>query len=243
MNDRQWARIEPHLPTGLTGPDRDDDRRIISGIVYMLQSGARWRDCPREYGPYRMIYDRFNRWAKRERWCAIFQALLKPGRCRRAVARLDFDQSSSVWLRRKRGEHNQAIGRSRGGRTTKIHALSDPLCRPVVLHLTPGQDADIAAAPDVLALAPPMSALLADKGYDGENLRPKSLVAAPSPSFPINPTVSSFIVSTDAPTEAEMSSNATFGGSRTSAASPHDTTSSPGISWPLFSSPLFESVP
>ena len=50
LNDRQWARIEPHLPTGLTGPDRDDDRRIISGIIHMLQSGARWRDCPRD-GP------------------------------------------------------------------------------------------------------------------------------------------------------------------------------------------------
>ncbi|MGY4447767.1 transposase [Bradyrhizobium sp. i1.3.1] len=239
LNDRQWARIEPHLPTGLTGPDRDDDRRIISGIVYMLQSGARWRDCPREYGPYRMIYDRFNRWAKRERWCAIFfkhcsdQAKM-PSCCRSTRLRSKLIGVPPA----EKGEHNQAIGRSRGGRTTKIYALSDPLCRPVVLHLTPGQDADIAAAPDVLALALPMSALLADKGYDGENLRPKSLVAAPSPSFPINPTVSSFIVSTDAPTEAEMSSNATFGGSRTSAASPHDTTSSPGISWPLFSSPL-----
>jgi len=68
-------------------------------------------------------------------------------------------------------DRNRARHASRGGRTTKIHALSDPLCRPVVLHLTPGQDADIAAAPDVLALAPPMSALLADKGYDGDNLR------------------------------------------------------------------------
>jgi hypothetical protein len=34
-NDGQWARIEPHLPTGLTGPDRDDDRRIISGIIHI----------------------------------------------------------------------------------------------------------------------------------------------------------------------------------------------------------------
>ena len=63
LNDRQWARIAPHLPTNLTGPARDDDRRIISGIVHMLQSGARWRDCPLEYGPYTTIYNRFNRWA------------------------------------------------------------------------------------------------------------------------------------------------------------------------------------
>ncbi|MGY4327489.1 hypothetical protein ACVWWG_001906 [Bradyrhizobium sp. LB7.2] len=141
---------------------------------------------------------------------------------------------SSVCLRRKRGEHNRAIGRSRGGRTTKLHVLSDPFCRPVVLHLTPGQDADIAAAPDVLALAPPMSALLADKGYDGDNLRAESLDTAPSPSFPINPTVSSSIASTNAPTKAEMSLNAAFAGSRTSGASPYDIASSPGISWPLF---------
>jgi len=87
-------------------------------------------------------------------------------------------------LRRKRGEHNQAIGRSRGGRTTKIHALSDPLCLPVVLHLTPGQDADVAAAPDVLALAPPMSALIADKGYDGGNLRAEIVSHGAKPVIP-----------------------------------------------------------
>ena len=40
LNDRQWTRIERHLPNGLPGPERDDDRRIISGIIHMLQSGA-----------------------------------------------------------------------------------------------------------------------------------------------------------------------------------------------------------
>jgi transposase len=132
--------IVPHLPTGLTGPDRDDDRRIISGIIHMLQSRARWRDCPREYGPYTTVHNRFNRWAKRGRWCAIFEVLAKPGKD--AVA-LSLD-STPIKAHRCAfgGEHNQAIGRSRGGRTTKIHALSDPLCRPVVLHLNPGQDAD-----------------------------------------------------------------------------------------------------
>ncbi|WP_148312102.1 IS5 family transposase [Bradyrhizobium japonicum] len=185
LNDRQWARIEPHLPRGLTGPDRDDDRRIVSGIIHMLQSGARWRDCPREYGPYTTIYNRFNRWAKRGRWCAIFEALAKPGEDG-VVLSLD---STSIKAHRcasggKGGAQSQAIGRSRGGRTTKIHALSDPLCRPVVLHLTPGQDADIAAAPDVLALAPPMSVLLADKGYDGDKLRGAIIRRGAKPVIP-----------------------------------------------------------
>lgn len=88
-----------------------------------------------------------------------------------AGARFDVDQGAPLGRRRERGEQTQAIGRSRGGRTTKIHALTDPLCRPVAFHLTPGQDADILAAPDVLALAPAMTALIADKAYDGDDLR------------------------------------------------------------------------
>ena len=68
LNEKQWTCIAPHLPTKLTGPERDDDRLIISGIIHMLQCGARWRGCPPEYGPYTTIYNRFNRWSKRGRW-------------------------------------------------------------------------------------------------------------------------------------------------------------------------------
>lgn len=80
LNDKQWALIEPHLPTNQTGPVRDDDRRVISGIIHMLQCGARWRDCPPDYGPYTTIYNRFNRWAKRGHWRAIFEALARCGK-------------------------------------------------------------------------------------------------------------------------------------------------------------------
>ena len=80
LNDRQWTHLKPHLPRGLTGPQRGNDRRIISGIIHMLQSGARWRDCPREYGPYTTIYNRFNRWSKRGRWRIIFEALARLGK-------------------------------------------------------------------------------------------------------------------------------------------------------------------
>ena len=111
LNDRQWARIEPHLPTGLTGPGRDDDRRIVSGIIHMLQSGARWRDCPREYGPCTTVYNRFNRWAKRGRWSVIFEALAKPGKD--AVA-LSLDSTSIK-------AHRCASG-GKGGSTIKQSA-------------------------------------------------------------------------------------------------------------------------
>ena len=75
LSDAEWARIEPLLPRGRRGAHRVDDRRVISGIVHMLRSGARWRDCPAAYGPYTTIYNRFNRWSRQGLWHKIFEAL------------------------------------------------------------------------------------------------------------------------------------------------------------------------
>jgi transposase len=47
------------------GKERADDRRVISGILHVLRSGCRWKDCPPEYGPHTTIYNRFTRWARR----------------------------------------------------------------------------------------------------------------------------------------------------------------------------------
>ena len=75
LSDRDWSRIERLLPRGRRGAHRVDDRRVISGIMHMLNSGARWRDCPEAYGPYTTIYNRFNRWSRQGVWTDIFYAL------------------------------------------------------------------------------------------------------------------------------------------------------------------------
>src|ERR1700750_1606837 len=75
LSDAEWKRIEPLLPRGRKGAHRVDDRRVISGIVYMLRCGARWRDCPAVYGPYTTVYNRFNRWSRQGVWGEIFYAL------------------------------------------------------------------------------------------------------------------------------------------------------------------------
>src|SRR6202007_290669 len=75
LSDEEWGRIEPLLPQGRKGARRVDDRRVISGIVHMLKIGARWRDCPPEYGPYTTIYNRFNRWSRQGIWLDMFKAL------------------------------------------------------------------------------------------------------------------------------------------------------------------------
>jgi len=75
LSEAEWERIAPLLPSGRRGAHRVDDRRVISGIVHMLHSGARWRDCPPAYGPYTTIYNRFNRWSRQGIWTGIFYAL------------------------------------------------------------------------------------------------------------------------------------------------------------------------
>jgi transposase len=75
LSDAEWAAIEPLLPRGRRGARRVDDRRVISGILHMLRSGARWRDCPTAYGPYTTVYNRFNRWSRQGIWGEIFYAL------------------------------------------------------------------------------------------------------------------------------------------------------------------------
>jgi transposase len=75
LSGEEWARIEPYLPRGRRGARRVDDRWVISGIIHMLKTGARWRDCPAEYGPYTTIYNRFNRWSKQGVWEDVFYTL------------------------------------------------------------------------------------------------------------------------------------------------------------------------
>ena len=73
--------------------------------------------------------------------------------------------------REKKGTQNQAIGRSRGGRTTKIHALVDEEGRPHAFLLTGGHIADIKGAASLLASTAPSEQLIGDKGYDADHLR------------------------------------------------------------------------
>jgi transposase len=80
LNDTQWARIAPQLPTDVRGVAREDDRRVISGIIHVLKTGCRWCDCPREYGPHTTIYNRFVRWAERGVWENLFRKLARSGR-------------------------------------------------------------------------------------------------------------------------------------------------------------------
>jgi transposase len=80
LSNEQWQRIQPHLPRKVRGKPREDDRRIISGIIHILKSGCRWKDCPEPYGPVTTIYNRFARWARQGIWENLFRAIAANGR-------------------------------------------------------------------------------------------------------------------------------------------------------------------
>lgn len=85
---------------------------------------------------------------------------------------------------KKRGAQSQAIGRSRGDRTTKIHALVDEEGRPHAFLLTGGHVADIKGAASLLAATAPSKHLIGDKGYDADHLRLFLQIRGTTPVIP-----------------------------------------------------------
>jgi transposase len=79
LSDEQFARLAPLLPRDTRGVPRVDDRRVISGIVQVLRSGARWVDASPVYGPRKTLYNRFVRWAARGIWREVFETLSRAG--------------------------------------------------------------------------------------------------------------------------------------------------------------------
>ncbi|WP_144428449.1 IS5 family transposase [Azospirillum thiophilum] len=174
-----------YLPRDTRGKPRVDDRRVISGIVHVLISGCRWKDAPTIYGPRKTLYNRFQRWAAKGVWSNLFHALATAGG---PPAEVLID-SSAVKAHRcasggKGGKRNQAIGRSRGGRTTKIHALTDRNCRPIAFLLTGGQVADCVAADTLLDQVTTADLIHGDKGYDTNAVRRKIEAIGAAPNIP-----------------------------------------------------------
>jgi transposase len=78
LSEAQMRRIEPYFPLS-HGIPRVDDRRIVSGIIFVIRNGLRWRDAPADYGPHKTIYNRFIRWSRLGVFNRIFAELAAKG--------------------------------------------------------------------------------------------------------------------------------------------------------------------
>jgi transposase len=150
LNDYEWASIKPMLPNKPRGVPRVNDRRILNGIFWVLRSGAPWRDLPDDFGPYTTCYNRFVRWRRAGVWDRIMDALATAHDV--SVQMIDTSivrvhQHGACIIRNRK----QSMGRSRGGLTSKIHAVVDSNGLPVRLALTAGEAHDNRLADKLLS--------------------------------------------------------------------------------------------
>ena len=78
LTTAQMRRLSPHFPLS-HGIARVDDRRVLSGIIYVIRNGLQWRDAPAAYGPHKTLYNRFVRWSRMGVFDRIFAALAAEG--------------------------------------------------------------------------------------------------------------------------------------------------------------------
>ncbi|MFJ8043700.1 IS5 family transposase [Kitasatospora sp. NPDC096147] len=194
LTDAQWARIEPLLPD--RAPRRGgrwrDHRQVIDAIAFKYRTGTPWADLPGRFGSWKGAHNRLRMWALDGTWEKVFTALLA-----QADADGDLDwvvavdstvvraHQHAAGARPKgapAGEpHHHALGRSRGGLTTKVHLAADGNCRPLAFVLTPGQAGDAPEFEHVMArirvprpVGRPRTtpeAVLADKAYSSRAIR------------------------------------------------------------------------
>ena len=76
LSDAQWEVLRPLLPTNdRRGRPYKDHRLVLDGILWILHTGAPWRDLPEHFGPWKTVYGRFNRWRKQGLWDKVLTAL------------------------------------------------------------------------------------------------------------------------------------------------------------------------
>jgi transposase len=166
LSDAQYSRLGPHLPEprhhGKAGRPWLPHRTVVNGILWILRTGAPWRDLPERYGRWNSVYTRFKRWRRDGTWARICSTLLderddrghldhdlwcidgtvvRAARCaggarRRHRRRPRLGGGAATELDEP---EDHALGYSRGGFSTKVHLLCDSQGTVLGIHVTPGQ--------------------------------------------------------------------------------------------------------
>jgi putative transposase len=118
LNDQQWAKIEAFLATERFGRPPKNDRLFVEAVLWWRRTGVPWRDLPPVFGPWKTVFNRFNRWSKNGKWQRLFEAL-----------RTDPDHEWHRIDRTVHRAHQHAAG-GKGGPSAKRSAARAVACRP-----------------------------------------------------------------------------------------------------------------
>ncbi|MEU2624346.1 IS5 family transposase [Streptomyces sp. NPDC007157] len=190
-----WGRIESLMPADpVRGRRWADHRRTLEAIAWKYRTGSPWRDLPDELGSFQTAHKRLIRWAVDGTWERILTAVLAAADDRDNIGWIVSVDSTVCRAHqhaagaRKKGApdraepDDQALGRSRGGLSTKVHLASDSHARPLTLRVTAGQAGDAPAFEAVMAgIRVPRNgpgrprtrpdAVLADRAYSSRAIR------------------------------------------------------------------------
>ncbi len=138
----------------------------FEGIFYRMRTGCPWRDLPKEFGNWSAVFRRFNLWSRKGVLLHLFNWLSKD-----TDSEWLFIDGSIIRTHQPGTDSDEAIGKSRGGNSTKIHLAVDSYGLPVYFELSGGQVHDIVHAEKLINESPKSTYVVADKGYDSEKLR------------------------------------------------------------------------
>ena len=195
LTDSEWKTIRVFLQaerSGKAGRPWKPHRTVVNGILFVLHTGIAWEDLPSEFGKFKTVYNRFRRWVKSGLWDRIFEALidriLKAGeidfklwcvdgtviRAHRVASGAPKSNETAM-----ENAEKHALGRSRGGYSTKLHFLTDGQGIPIGVIATAGQRNEAPEFENVMNAClintfrknKRPEALAADKAYSSKAIR------------------------------------------------------------------------
>jgi len=191
LTDIQWNKLQPFLPPQKpkTGRPALDHRRILNGILWILRTWAPWRYVPERFGPWSTVASRFYRWRKAGLWERLFAAVQQQAH---DAGQLDWHTHyvDGTIIRAhqhaagapSRDADAEALGRSQGGFSTKVHVRADGQGKLMTLVLTPGHRHEAPVFPQLMAQGAVKRAgggrpkrsprrVVGDKGYSSGTIR------------------------------------------------------------------------
>lgn len=144
---------------------------MLNGMLWIARSGAQWRELPEAYGPWQSVYARFAKWRDDGTLETVFHVLSEDA----DMENLSIDSTCIKVHESANGgkkTEDKAVGRTRGGLNTKLHAIVDGLGNPVEFLLSAGNDNDCVHAVELLENVELCgSNVLADRAYGAQSIR------------------------------------------------------------------------
>jgi transposase len=158
--------------------------KVLTAILYVLTEGCRWRAVDAPEASWNSIYQYYRRWCHNGVWQKLWDCTApKATAGKTAYGDSSFIKVHGCGLNAAGGRHLQAIGLTKGGWNTKLHAAIDARGQPLALLLTGGEVADVSQAEELLDNIEAKTAVL-DKGYDSDRLRQWLLDRGMTPCIP-----------------------------------------------------------